>query len=69
MLYDEVRAQFAEKELVDLTLSVIAINAWNRLGVTFRPAVGSYQPAVNVVASARRQSHRAIDSDVMREAT
>jgi AhpD family alkylhydroperoxidase len=50
-LYDEVRVQFAEKELVDLTLSVIAINAWNRLGVTFQPAVGSYRPASVTTAS------------------
>jgi AhpD family alkylhydroperoxidase len=45
-LYDEARGQFTEKELVDLTLAVIAINAWNRLAVTFRPAVGNYKPAV-----------------------
>ena len=51
-LYDETRAQFTDKELVDLTIAVIAINAWNRLGVTFRPAVGDYKPAVTAVASA-----------------
>jgi AhpD family alkylhydroperoxidase len=44
-LYDEARAQFTDKELVDLTVAVIAINAWNRLAVTFRPVVGSYKPA------------------------
>jgi AhpD family alkylhydroperoxidase len=51
-LYDEARAQFTEKELVDLSLAVIAINAWNRLAVTFRPAVGNYKPAVAAVAPA-----------------
>jgi alkylhydroperoxidase family enzyme len=50
--YDEARVQFTEKELVDLTLAVIAINAWNRLAVTFRPAVGNDKPAVNAVTSA-----------------
>ena len=45
-------AHFTEKELVDLTFAVIAINAWNRLAVTFRPAVGNYKPAVTAVASA-----------------
>ena len=45
-LYDEARAQFTDKELVDLTFAVIAINAWNRLAVPFRPAVGNYKPAV-----------------------
>jgi AhpD family alkylhydroperoxidase len=44
-LYDEARAQFGDKELVDLTIAVIAINAWNRLAVTFRPTVGSHKPA------------------------
>jgi alkylhydroperoxidase family enzyme len=49
-LYDEARAQFTEKELVDLTVAVIAINAWNRFAVTFRPAVGSYKPAAATTA-------------------
>ena len=51
-LYDAARTQFTERELVDLTFAVIAINAWNRLAVTFRPAVGNYKPAVTAVASA-----------------
>jgi AhpD family alkylhydroperoxidase len=49
-LYEEARAQFADKELVDLTIAVIAINAWNRLAVTFRPAVGNYKPPVAATA-------------------
>jgi AhpD family alkylhydroperoxidase len=51
-LYAEAQARFTEKELVDLTFAVIAINAWNRLAVTFRPALGSYKPAAATVASA-----------------
>jgi AhpD family alkylhydroperoxidase len=35
-VYDEVRRQFSEKELVDLTAAVIAINAWNRAAIAFR---------------------------------
>ncbi len=42
-LYAEVRAQFAERELVELTLAIIAINGWNRLAIAFRTDVGSYQ--------------------------
>ena len=42
-LYDEVRAQFDDKSLVDLTLAIITINGWNRLAVGFRAEVGSYQ--------------------------
>ncbi|MGA9011937.1 MAG: hypothetical protein WB509_05550 [Acetobacteraceae bacterium] len=35
------RAEFSERELVDLTMAVVAINGWNRLMVAFRvpPAV------------------------------
>jgi len=43
-LYDEVRKQFSEKELVDLTLAIIAINGWNRLAIPFRSEPGHYQP-------------------------
>jgi AhpD family alkylhydroperoxidase len=43
-LYTEVREHFSERELVDLTLAVVAINGWNRLAISFRPPVGEYQP-------------------------
>ena len=39
------REQFAEKELVDLTLAIVAINGWNRLAISFRTVPGSYAPA------------------------
>jgi hypothetical protein len=35
-LYETARAVFSERELVDLTMTVIAINGWNRLLVAFR---------------------------------
>ena len=38
------RAQFSEAELVDLTMVIVTINAWNRIAVSFRQEVGSYQP-------------------------
>ena len=44
-IYEWVRRQFSERELVDLTMAVIVINAWNRLSVAFRhPKPGSYEP-------------------------
>ena len=43
-LYQEARRHFSEKELVDLTLALIAINGWNRLGISFRTVPGTYQP-------------------------
>jgi len=43
-VYAEVRKHFSEKELVDLTFAIIAINSWNRLAISFRTPAGSYQP-------------------------
>ncbi len=43
-LYRAVREHFSEKELVDLTLAVVAINGWNRIAISFRAPVGSYRP-------------------------
>lgn len=43
-VYERVRQQFSEKELVELCMIVIAINAWNRLSIAFRhPEPGSYK--------------------------
>jgi len=43
-VYEKARQQFSEKELVDLTLGIVAINGWNRLNVAFKTVPGSYQP-------------------------
>ena len=42
-VYEEARRQFTEKELVDLTLAVVAINGANRLNIAFRTVPGSHQ--------------------------
>lgn len=42
-LYDLTRKQFNEKELVDLSMAIIAINGWNRLAISFRTVPGSYK--------------------------
>jgi AhpD family alkylhydroperoxidase len=43
-VYELARRHFGEKELVDLTMALIAINGWNRLAVAFRTVPGSYKP-------------------------
>lgn len=43
-LYLEARRYFSERELVDLTLGLIAINGWNRLSIAFRTVPGTYAP-------------------------
>ncbi|MCW8409636.1 carboxymuconolactone decarboxylase family protein [Legionella sp. PATHC035] len=35
-VYQEALTCFGEKELIDLTMAIIAINSWNRLSVSFR---------------------------------
>ncbi|MGH8291078.1 MAG: carboxymuconolactone decarboxylase family protein [Steroidobacteraceae bacterium] len=44
LIHAELRQHFSDKEIVDLTLAIVAINAWNRLAITFHAEVGSYQP-------------------------
>jgi len=41
-VFDEVRQQFSDAEIVNLTMAVVAINGWNRLAVALRQPVGSY---------------------------
>jgi AhpD family alkylhydroperoxidase len=43
-VYERVREQFGEAELVALTFAVVAINGWNRLAIAFRAPAGTYQP-------------------------
>lgn len=47
-VYESAHQQFTEKELVDLTLAIVAINGWNRLAISFRTVPGSYQPGPHV---------------------
>lgn len=42
-VYDEVRPHFNDKELSDLTIAVMTINAWNRLAISARAVPGIYQ--------------------------
>ncbi len=42
-LYEQARQHFSEKELVDLTLAVIAINGTTRISATFQAPVGAYR--------------------------
>jgi AhpD family alkylhydroperoxidase len=39
-VYELAREQFSERELVDLTLAIVAINGWNRLAIAFRTVRG-----------------------------
>ena len=39
-VYEQVRKEFSEKEITDLSYVVAAINAWNRINVGFRSVPG-----------------------------
>jgi AhpD family alkylhydroperoxidase len=44
-VFEIVRKQFTDQEIVDLTMVVVAINTWNRLLISFRAEAGTYQVA------------------------
>ena len=46
-VYELARRHFGAKDLVDLTLAVVAINGWNRLAIAFRTVPGSYKPELS----------------------
>ena len=41
-VYERVREQFSEDELVHLSLAIVAINGWNRLNIAARTVPGDY---------------------------
>ena len=41
-VYERAREQFAEEELVHLSLAIVAINGWNRLNIAARTVPGDY---------------------------
>lgn len=43
-LYEEVSGHFEDKELMALTMAIIAINSWNRLAIPFKSQAGTYNP-------------------------
>ncbi|HEX4756389.1 MAG TPA: carboxymuconolactone decarboxylase family protein [Terracidiphilus sp.] len=46
-VYEEVRKQFGEDEMVKLTLAIAQINTWNRIAIGFRAEPGTYRPAAH----------------------
>jgi AhpD family alkylhydroperoxidase len=42
-LYAEVKEQFTDEEIVDLTLATASINTWNRFNISFPQEAGTYR--------------------------
>ncbi len=43
-VYDEVKSQFSDQEIVNLTMAIVTINGWNRLAIASRTVPGTYEP-------------------------
>ena len=43
-VYERVREQFSEDQLLHLTLAIVSINGWNRLNAAARTVPGDYVP-------------------------
>jgi AhpD family alkylhydroperoxidase len=46
-VYEEVRREFSEEEMGNLTLAIVTINSWNRFAIGFKSEVGKYDPTSN----------------------
>jgi AhpD family alkylhydroperoxidase len=44
-VFAEAQRHFSEREIVELTMVTVTINAWNRLNVACRTEAGGYTPA------------------------
>lgn len=42
-VYNEAKRHFSDEEVIDLTIAVTFINAWNRIGITFSSRPGTYR--------------------------
>lgn len=42
-LYAEMTQHFSEQEIFSLTMTVVTINSWNRINVSFRKVPGDYE--------------------------
>ena len=60
--YAAVTEFFKDKDIVDLTLAIAAINAWNRMGVAFRPE-WKPRPSAGQTASQEEPAEPATDAN------
>jgi hypothetical protein len=41
-VYEKLEQAFSPRDIVTLTLAIVAINGWNRLAISMRAPVGAY---------------------------
>ena len=50
-VFEKVKAQFSDKEIIDLTMAIVTINGWNRISIAFRTTPGTYEPGQSSAAA------------------
>ena len=50
-VYEDLRKQFSEKEIMDLTIVATVINMWNRLAISTRAVPGHYKAAARTTTA------------------
>ena len=50
-VFEQVKAQFSDKEIIDLTMATVTINGWNRISIAFRTTPGTYEPGQSSAAA------------------
>ena len=50
-VFEQVKAQFSDKEIIDLTMAIVTINGWNRISIAFRTTPGTYEPGQSSAAA------------------
>src|SRR6195256_6066349 len=51
IVFEEVKRNFSEKEVIDLTIVATVINMWNRIAISTRAVPGRYHPPKSSAAS------------------
>ncbi len=64
-----VREHFTDKELVDLTMAIASINAWNRVAIAFRPKWDEQKAEGGKAESSETFASRAMSEDGERAMT
>lgn len=54
--YELMHRHFSEKEIVNLTAAVVAINGWNRFAISFRSVPGTYNRTKSAIVLSQKES-------------
>ena len=55
-VYELMHRHFSEKDIVNLTAAVVAINGWNRFAISFRSVPGTYNRTKSAIVLSQKES-------------